>query len=105
MPRSPTSFDNAPRIVILPALSDFAKGGRRPCFNPGEGSLFTVSLRPLRLCGLILPLVFLCVLCVKSFEFLSPPQIDLTGIFTTSSTCITSFTINPSAYFTPTSRP
>jgi hypothetical protein len=33
------------------------------------------------------------------------PYMDLTGILTTSSLCITSLTTNPSAYSTPTMRP
>jgi hypothetical protein len=73
-----------------------ASASSRP--NPArrrQGSLFLPLRSP----------VFLCLLGVKSFDCLSQAQIDRTAIFTTSSTCITSLTINPSAYRAPINRP
>jgi hypothetical protein len=48
--------DDAMSIVILPALSDFAKGGRRICFKPAEACLPQAEISP----------AFLCVLCVSA---------------------------------------
>jgi hypothetical protein len=50
---APRFSGDASSIVILPALSDFAKGGRRRCLMPAQGSLF-LSLRRLRRCGKLL---------------------------------------------------
>jgi hypothetical protein len=71
----PCASDYATSTVILlalsgfsegPALSDFAKGGRRLCFKPGEACLPQAGLSP----SFSVPSAFLCVLGVKSFAFL-----------------------------------